>query len=76
MSEMAFVPAIIFLVIVAPVWIVFHYLTKWRIAKTLSADDERMLSDLWHSASQMEDRIRQLEKILDAEAPGWRSKAS
>ncbi|QJE74686.1 envelope stress response membrane protein PspB [Aerophototrophica crusticola] len=76
MSEMAFVPAIIFLVIVAPVWIIFHYLTKWRIAKTLSADDERMLSDLWHSASQMEDRIRQLEKILDAEAPGWRSKAS
>lgn len=76
MSEMALVPAIIFLVIVAPVWIIFHYLTKWRIAKTLSADDERMLSDLWHSASQMEDRIRQLEKILDAEAPGWRSKAS
>lgn len=76
MSEMAFVPAVIFLVIVAPVWIIFHYLTKWRIAKTLSADDERMLSDLWHSASQMEDRIRQLERILDAEAPGWRSKAS
>lgn len=75
MSEGIFVVAIIFLVIVAPVWIIFHYVTKWRIAKTLSADDEQMLSDLWHSAGKMEDRIRQLEKILDAEAPGWRSKS-
>ncbi|MDG5497147.1 MULTISPECIES: envelope stress response membrane protein PspB [Azospirillaceae] len=75
MPQEAIVVAIIFMVIVAPVWIIFHYITKWRIAKTLSVDDEQMLSDLWHSAGKMEDRIRQLEKILDAEAPGWRSKA-
>lgn len=75
MPEGAFVVAVVFLTIVAPVWIIFHYVTKWRIAKTLSVDDEQMLSDLWHSAGKMEDRIRQLEKILDAEAPGWRSKA-
>lgn len=76
MSDAVIIPAVLFLTIVAPVWIIFHYVTKWRIAKTLSADDEKMLSDLWHSAGKMEDRIRQLEKILDAEAPGWRSKAS
>lgn len=75
MPEGAIAVAIIFMVIVAPVWIIFHYVTKWRIAKTLSVDDEQMLSDLWHSANKMEDRIRQLEKILDAEAPGWRSKS-
>lgn len=75
MPQEAIVVAIIFMVVVAPVWIIFHYITKWRIAKTLSVDDEQMLSDLWHSAGKMEDRIRQLEKILDAEAPGWRSKA-
>ncbi len=75
MPQEAIVVAIIFMVVVAPVWIIFHYVTKWRIAKTLSVDDEQMLSDLWHSAGKMEDRIRQLEKILDAEAPGWRSKA-
>jgi phage shock protein B len=75
MPQEAIAVAIIFMVIVAPVWIIFHYVTKWRIAKTLSVDDEQMLSDLWHSAGKMEDRIRQLEKILDAEAPGWRSKA-
>ncbi|WP_044560937.1 envelope stress response membrane protein PspB [Azospirillum sp. B4] len=65
---------IIFMVIVAPVWIIAHYVTKWRVAKTLSVDDERMLSDLWHSATEMDGRIQQLEKILDAEAPGWRAR--
>lgn len=67
--------AIIFLAVVAPIWIVLHYVTKWRIAKTLSADDEQMLADLWHSAGQMEDRIKQLERILDSEVPGWRTKS-
>jgi phage shock protein B len=75
MAEGGFVVAVVFLAIVAPIWIIFHYITKWRIAKTLSADDETMLSDLWHSAQKMEDRIRQLERILDAEAPGWRAKS-
>lgn len=75
MEEVFFVPVIVFMVIVAPIWIIFHYVTKWRIAKTLSADDERMMAELYHSAGQMEDRIRHLEKILDAEAPGWRARS-
>jgi phage shock protein B len=75
MHEGPFVILILFMVIVAPIWIIFHYVTKWRLAKTLSTDDEKMLADLWHSANKMEDRIRQLEKILDAEAQGWRGKA-
>ncbi|VAV99082.1 hypothetical protein MNBD_ALPHA06-2207 [hydrothermal vent metagenome] len=63
---------ILLLVIVAPVWISFHYLTKWREQKGLSADDEHMLEDLWRSAKRMEDRILSLEAILDAEQPNWR----
>jgi phage shock protein B len=64
----------LFLTIVAPVWIIFHYVTRWRMARSLSADDERMLAELWDSARRMESRIASLEKILDAEAPGWRSR--
>lgn len=73
-NEAVIIPAVLFLIFVAPVWIIFHYMTKWRIAKTLSADDERTLADLWHSAQKMEDRIKQLERVLDAEVPGWRAK--
>jgi phage shock protein B len=74
MNEIAFVPVILFLIFVAPVWVILHYVTKWRAARGLSADDERLLADLWQNATRMEDRIRQLERILDSEAPGWRTK--
>jgi len=74
MSDFAIVLAALFLIIVAPVWIIFHYLTRWRSAKALSTDDERMLSELWESAQRMETRIHTLERILDTEAPGWRHK--
>lgn len=74
MHEIAFVPVILFLIFVAPVWVILHYVTKWRAARGLSADDERLLADLWQNATRMEDRIRQLERILDSEAPGWRTK--
>ncbi len=67
-----FVPLMAFLVIVAPIWIVAHYMTRWRTAKTLSTEDEKLLAELWESAEKMESRINTLERILDAEAPQWR----
>ncbi len=63
---------ILFLTIVAPIWIIAHYLTRWRAARRLSGEDERMLGQLWQSARRLETRIEALERVLDAEAPGWR----
>ena len=74
MSDFAIVLTVLFLTFVAPLWIIFHYVTRWRTAKALTAEDERMLGELWESAERMEGRIQALERILDAEAPGWRSK--
>jgi len=67
---------ILFLSIVAPLWLVFHYGTKHRQAKGLTKEDETMLADLWESAKGMEERIHTLERILDNEAPGWRGRRS
>ena len=58
---------VILLVVVAPTWIAFHYITIWRKQKTLQPDDERMLEDLWRSARAMERRIESLEAIIDGE---------
>lgn len=66
------VPLILLLSVVAPIWIIAHYTTRWRTAKTLSGEDEKLIQELWESASRMEERIRTLEKILDTEAPHWR----
>lgn len=66
------VPFVVFLVIVAPIWIIAHYLTRWRSNKMLSSEDERLLAELWATSEKMEQRIRTLERILDDEAPHWR----
>jgi phage shock protein B len=67
-----FVLGVIFLTVVAPIWIIAHYVTHWRAARRLSSGDEKALGELWQSAQRMEARIQALERILDSEAPGWR----
>jgi len=64
--------AIVFIVLVITPAVVLSNLTKLKEQKSLSADDEHMLEDLWRSARRMEKRIKSLEAILDAETPGWR----
>ncbi|MDJ0657182.1 MAG: envelope stress response membrane protein PspB [Xanthomonadales bacterium] len=63
---------ILFLTVVAPLWIIFHYVTKAKTAKGLTPEDETMLADIWESAKKMEERIHTLERILDDQSPGWR----
>jgi phage shock protein B len=60
-------PLIVFLVVVAPIWIVAHYVTRWRMAKTLSPEDEKQFATLWKTVERMEERMGNIERILDAE---------
>jgi phage shock protein B len=64
-----FVLGILFLTVVAPVWIVFHYVTRWRTARTLSREDERTLVDLWDAARRIETRLDNLERAVGVEPP-------
>ena len=63
---------ILLLTICLPLWIIFHYITKWKTSKGLSSEDEKMLSEIWESANRMEERIDTLERILDIDSPDWR----
>ena len=63
---------IILLTVVVPLWIVFHYIYKMKTARGLSSEDEKMLSEIWESSRKMQSRIETLERILDADSPGWR----
>lgn len=65
---------ILLVTICFPLWIVFHYITKWKTSKGLTPEDEKMLSEIWDSTSRMEERIVTLERILDVEAPNWRAR--
>lgn len=68
------VVGILFMVVVAPVWILLHYITRWKSTKTISNEDETLLSDLWESAEKIEARLNNIERILDTDAPDWRNK--
>jgi len=72
MLGLLFVPIVVFLVIVAPIWIIAHYITRWRQTRMLSSEDEKLLAELWNSVDRMESRINTLERILDAEVADWR----
>lgn len=68
------VPAILFLVFVAPVWLVLHYRSKRQQAVGLSEAERGELEELGITAERMSERIATLESILDVEAPGWRNR--
>ena len=67
--------AIISLVVIAPLAIILHYVTKWKQTGVLSGEGEKMLQDLWDISHRMESRVNTLETILDEEIPDWRSRA-
>ena len=67
-------PIMVFLVIVAPIWLILHYRSKKQLNQGLSEEEIRTLNDLARQAEKMADRIQTLESILDTEAPEWRSK--
>ena len=54
-------------------WLMFHYTTKWKQAKTLTVDDENLLDDMHDTARRLEERVITIERILTAENPNWKS---
>lgn len=75
------VPLILFFVIVAPIWLILHYRSKRHAGSSTIAPQSEPLShndpevaELWQTARRMEERIRTLERILDADVPNWRGR--
>jgi phage shock protein B len=74
MSTGFFGLAFVFTVIVLPLLIIMHYVTKWKATKGLSDEEQRTLEDLWQDSLRMDSRLNALETILDDEIPDWRKK--
>ncbi|HLV47857.1 MAG TPA: envelope stress response membrane protein PspB [Aliidiomarina sp.] len=65
-------PVIIFMIIVAPTWLVLHYRSKEKISGGFNESEATQLRELVSKAEQLKDRVRALERILDQEHPDWR----
>ncbi len=74
LGELLTIAVIVFIAVPAPLFIVLHFITKWKQSREISAGDEQMLEDLWRLAQRLEERLESLETILDSELPDWRKK--
>ena len=72
-SEVIGIPFILFMIFVAPIWVIMHYRSKNKIGQGLSDQELSQLNELAQRAEKMADRIKTLEAILDAESPKWRT---
>lgn len=52
-------------------WLIFHYISKWKSAATLSGADEKLLDELHDMARRLDDRMCTIERIMNAENPNW-----
>jgi phage shock protein B len=67
-----FVPTILFMVVVAPMWITMHYRSVSRSSRSLSQEDRESIEHMLDTVDRLTDRITALESILDADHPDWR----
>ncbi|HSJ40091.1 MAG TPA: envelope stress response membrane protein PspB, partial [Xanthobacteraceae bacterium] len=45
-------------------WLIFHYVTKWKQAATLTGSDEKLLDELHDAARRLDDRLCSIERIM------------
>jgi phage shock protein B len=54
-------------------WLIFHYITRWKSAATLTKEDETLLDELHDVARRLDERLCSIERIMTADNPNWRA---
>jgi phage shock protein B len=50
-------------------WLVLHYMTKWKTAPTITADDEVLLEELYNLAKRLDQRMETVERLVASDDP-------
>ncbi|MGZ3198032.1 MAG: envelope stress response membrane protein PspB [Croceibacterium sp.] len=69
MGEEIFIVPVIFLGLP---WIIFHYITKWKTAATITNDDETLLDELYQLAKRLDERMDTVERLVAADNPEFK----
>ena len=69
MDEKVFIIPVIFLGLP---WIIFHYITKWKTAATITNDDEVLLEELYQLAKRLDERMDTVERLVSADNPDFK----
>lgn len=65
-AEIVFIVALVF---IGLPWIILHYMTKWKTAPTITADDEVLLEELYNLAKRLDARMETVERLVAADDP-------
>ncbi|MFQ3595566.1 MAG: envelope stress response membrane protein PspB [Sphingomonadaceae bacterium] len=57
-------------------WLIFHYITKWKQAKSITVEDEDLLDELHELARRLDDRMTTIERIIAADQGADRALAA
>jgi phage shock protein B len=74
--EFMFIPTILFLTVVAPIWLTMHYRSVNRSSRGLNEEDREAVEQMLETVDKLADRIEALESILEADHPNWREQHS
>ena len=69
MGEEIFIVPVIFLGLP---WIIFHYITKWKTAATITIDDEALLEELYQLAKRLDERMDTVERLVASDNPDFK----
>ena len=79
MHELIFVPIVLFVLFVAPLWLWLHYREKQRLREAAAGpragEPVAGNPELTRTAERLEQRVAALEALLDAESPDWRKRS-
>ena len=68
-SEIIILPALL----LGLPWIVFHYITKWKTAATITNDDEVLLEELYQLAKRLDERMDTVERLVASDNPDFQT---
>ena len=53
-------------------WMIFHYITKWKTAATITTDDEVLLEELYSLAKRLDERMDTVERLVASDNPDFK----
>lgn len=59
--------AIVGMLFIGLPWLILHYMTKWKQAKSITIEDENLLDELHDIARRLDDRMHTIERIIAAD---------
>jgi phage shock protein B len=66
-------PSIIFLLFVAPIWIITHYRYKSKMVNGISEAETENIDQMLALIDTLTDRVETLEELLNSDHPDWKN---